>query len=508
MQNKLHLEYNPIQMILPIDMTHLIEKEDPLVSFQEVIGGLNLKQFIKTSRKGRQDYPTEIILSLILFGFMENIRSLRQLEKACKTDIRFMYLAQGHTPSFMTFQRFIDTKLKTSIENIFTRINLFLIEKEKIDTSVLYVDGTKFEANANKFSFVWRKSIVNYQKKLYLKISKALKQIEKDYETSVKLKDSYHPSDLEPLCQLFERQIEQEGIQFVYGKGKRKHPVQRLFESLKEYQAKLEEYQKHLSICGERNSYSKTDHDATFMHGKEDYYSKTGIFKAYYNVQIGVSDEYILHMGVYPNPTDTKTWIPFFESFYQRYGFYPKTPVADAGYGSYDNYLYNLIHGMELTMKYNNFSKEGEKRFKKKLYSLKNMKHEGDTLTSMDGHVYRYSHTNENREGKYLRMIHHYVHEDWQEAYREKKIPKSITYDPVLHQFQKTAWDRLKSEAGIRLRTQRSIEVEGAFGEIKANSDYSRIQRKGQANVQTELYLVLMGYNLRKYHHKKFRVLH
>ena len=97
------------------------------------------------------------------------------------------------------------------------------------------------------------------------------------------------------------------------------------------------------------------------MHGKEDYYNKTGIFKAYYNIQIGVSDEYILHYGVYPNPTDTKTWIPFFEEYHKRYGFYPATPVADAGYGGYDNYMYNLTHGMRLAMKYNMFAKEDEK---------------------------------------------------------------------------------------------------------------------------------------------------
>lgn len=101
------------------------------------------------------------------------------------------------------------------------------------------------------------------------------------------------------------------------------------------------------------------------MHGKEDYYNKTGIFKPYYNIQIGVNDEYILHYGIYPNPTDTKTWIPFFDSFHYRYGFYPNKPVADAGYGSYDNYMYNLEHNMKLSMKYHMFSKEDEKKFKK-----------------------------------------------------------------------------------------------------------------------------------------------
>src|SRR5690606_33491801 len=114
-----HLEYKPVQLILPMDYLHIIDKCDPVVTFREVIGGLNLHHYIKTSRKGRQEYSSEIMLQLILFGFMENKRSLRELEKACKNDIRFMYLAQGIQPSFMAFQRFIDTKLTTSIDDIF-----------------------------------------------------------------------------------------------------------------------------------------------------------------------------------------------------------------------------------------------------------------------------------------------------------------------------------------------------------------------------------------------------
>ena len=133
-----------------------------MVSFKEVVGGLNLGKFIKTSLKGRQDYDPEIMLHLILFGFMENIRSLRKLEQACRVDIRFMYLSGGIKPSFMAFQRFIDHKLTESIDDIddiFYAINQFLIQKENINTDVIYVDGTKLEANANKYTFVWKNSI-------------------------------------------------------------------------------------------------------------------------------------------------------------------------------------------------------------------------------------------------------------------------------------------------------------------------------------------------------------
>ncbi|NLC64906.1 MAG: transposase [Erysipelothrix sp.] len=507
-KNKLQLNYKPVQLILPVNYEHVINDCDPVVSFKEVVGGLNLRKFIKTSLKGRHDYDPEVMLHLILFGFMENIRSLRKLEQACRNDIRFMYLGNCIKPSFMAFQRFIDDKLTESIDDIFYTINQFLIEKENINTNVLHVDGTKIEANANKFTFVWRKAVLNYQSKLFIKITKALKDIESDYNYYYPAQESYLADDLSNLCTFLDIEVDRQGVEFVYGKGQRKTPLQRYYETFHVYRDKLKEYEKHLEICGSRNSYSKTDHDTTFMHGKEDYYNKTGIFKPYYNIQIGVSDEYILHYGVYPNPGDTKTWIPFFDSFYYRYGFYPDKPVADAGYGSYDNYMYNLENNMKLTMKYTMFSKEDEKKFKKQKYNIKNMTIKQDRIISEDGHVYVYSHDYENRKGVYTRIIQVYTHSDWKEAYKDLKIPNTISRDISLLEMQSAAKEYLKSDEGIKLRVRRSIEVEGAFGDIKSNSEYTRIQRRGKLGVQTEIALVLIGYNLRKYHAKKHRVLH
>ena len=506
MQNlKLQLEYKPTQLILPVNLEHKIDERDPVISFKEVVGGLNLSQFIQSSTKGRSEYSAEMMIHVILFGFMENIRSLRALEKACKVDVRFMYLAQGETPSFMAFQRFIDTKLTHSIEDIFTHINRFLIEKDSIDTSVLYVDGTKIEANANKFSFVWKKSILNYQSLLFLKLNRLLQTFSNTFHYEISLKETYHSTDLISILQWCENMFESEGTLLVRGKGRHKSPLQRHYDQLNEAYHKLKEYEEHLHICQERNSYSKSDHDATFMHGKEDYYNKSGIFKPYYNVQIGVSDEYILHYGVFPNPTDTLTWIPFFESFKKRYGFYPKYPIADAGYGSYDNYLFNLTHDMTLSMKYPMFSKEEESSFKKKEFNIKNMKDEGEMLISASGHVYRYSHDYHKTTQRYLQIKQVYVHETFNDTLKAQGVPQKISKDIVMNQLHEEAKRFLCSETGIRYRIQRSIEVEGAFGDIKSNCEVTRIRRRGKKRVCTEIALVLIGYNLKKYHAKKLR---
>ena len=508
MQKQLQYEYKPYQMSLPVNYEHIIDSSDEVVSFMEVVGGLNLKKYIKTSKKGRQEYEAEMMLNCVLFGFMENIRSLRQLEKTCKNDVRFMYLTKGLKPSFMAFQRFIDNKLKSSIDEILTDINKFLIDREKIKTEILYIDGTKLEANANKFSFVWKKAVLNYQAKLFLKISRELKEINTILGVNYSVKDSYSSDEIQVVVDELISIIDKEAIQLVYGKGVRKTTVQRHYDKIVEFQTKLAVYEYHLEICGSRNSYSKSDHDATFMHGKEDYYNKVGIFKPYYNVQLGVSDEYILHCDVFHNPTDTKTYQPFMDGYYDRYSNYPKYPVCDAGYGSYDNYLYNLNKGMELCQKYNSYSNEKTTKFEKNEFHIKNMSIEHNKLVSKSGIEYDYSHEYTSRKGQFPQHKMVYVCSDYTEEMKLAGIPRTRSRDVVLLELQNEAKKLLDSDLGIQLKVQRSIQVEGAFGEIKSNLGITRVTRRGKERVQLELKLIVIGYNLKKYHSKKHRILH
>lgn len=236
---------------------------------------------------------------------------------------------------------------------------------------MLFIDGTKSEANAHKFTFAWKKAVLNVQFKLFLKISKELELLNEELNETLEIKSVYDSLDLVRSVGLLLSKIDELGIPFNYGKGARKQPYQRLYENLLAYQLKCRDYEIKFSICGQRNRYSKTDPDVTFMHGKEDDYNKTGLFKPYYNIQIGVSDEYILHFGVYSNPTDTKTFIPFMNESIQHYQDVPQKPVADAGYGSYDNYCYCLNNGMKLMMKYSHYSQEKKKKLLKKSSTLK-----------------------------------------------------------------------------------------------------------------------------------------
>lgn len=247
---------------------------------------------------------------------------------------------------------------------------------------------------------------------------------------------------------------------------------------------------------------------------KYDYYNQTGVFKPGYNLQIGVSDEYILHLGLYANPTDTKTFIPFMEKYYQKYQQYPLYPVGDAGYGSYDNYMYCIEKGMAVTMKYNYFQKKHyDRKFQKQEYHSMNFKeNRAGYKVCPAGHAFnKYEYDYQNKKGDYLQISQVYTTGRCGRCRKKKHCTKAkserrLQRNVILEELQKEADKVLLSELGKELRKRRSAEAEGAFGVLKEDLKFERFHRRGKENVETEMYLVAIGYNIRKYHAKKYRM--
>lgn len=505
------------QLQLPLQIETCIPKDDIVYTFVELLKGVDLTKYLPSHLHGNQEYNQVALLKTVLFAFVDNKRTLREMEQACKVDLRYLWLSQESTPSFMVFQRFIKNQLSGTIQDIFYDINKYLMEIDNINMISLFIDGTKIEAYARKTSFVWKKAIINYQDKLYLKITETLAQMNGMIPAIDVFipKGRYNPRDVRVYIDYLTLLIQKHAILLVHGKGNKKTVYQRFQEKFSEYEEKLLEYQIHLKICGSRNSYSKTDQDATFMNMKYDYYNRTGVFKPGYNLQIGVSDEYIMHLGLYPNPTDTKTFIPFMEEYYQRYGKYPTNPVGDAGYGSYDNYMYCLEKGMNLRMKYNYFQKKHfDTKFKKKIYHSINFKEneEGHKVCPA-GHAFdKHQYDSHNNKGEYLQITQVYttgkcegcpLRKECTKAKGDRKLIRNV----VLEEVQKEADKLLLSEEGKELRKQRSSQAEGAFGVLKEDKNFQRFYRRGQENVETEMFLIAIGYNIRKYHSKKQRTL-
>ena len=290
-------------------------------------------------------------------------------------------------------------------------------------------------------------------------------------------------------------------------------PYQRHYEKLKEYAAKLEEYVEKIKICGEdRNSYSKTDHSATFMRIKTDYMGNDQLLPAY-NVQVGIADEYIAVVDVNQYRSDMDCFIPLMNKFYTTYGFYPKYPVADAGYGSYNNYIFCGQHGMEKYMKFTMFKKETtDKKYHEDPFRAVNFPiGEGGIMRCPNGKSFYLQYRKNVKGNKYGRQEEVYQCEDcsgcpYAEQCKKTDKNRTVRINRELTAMHQEVIENLESIQGALLRMNRSIQAEGTFGIMKNDRWCKRIVRRGIKSVLLEVFLVSIGHNLYKYHNKQKKV--
>ena len=500
--------YTAVQLMLPMDISKKINENDPVVSFAEAMKGMNLRSYVKKEvHRGNQGYDPYMMLNIMLFAEMEGKHSdLREIEKLCKTDIRYMWLSNEQTPSHMAFQRFEQRYLKKSIKGIFFEISAHIADLMGVDKSIQYIDGSKFEANAYKNSFVYKTRVVNARERLWEDITETIVLLNQEFGFCFSYQHKYCSQEIGYILQYLMELMVREEVEIAYGKGKRKSTFQKYYDKILKYALKLKEYEENLYICGERNSYSKSDHDATMMNTKYDYYNQTGVSKPCYNVQHAVSGGIVMNVGVFQTQGDTKTYIPFLEQNKEYHGYYPKWAITDAGYGSYDNYFFNLGNGIELGMKYNYYAKKNDSEFKKRQYNAMNWeKNEDGYKICPAGNTFNIL-LNEkyDERGRYLKISQIYGCAGCDECNRRSDCTKSsrrtITENPINEEFQKKVDENLGTEMGKEMKKQRSIQAEGVFGVIKQDRLYTRIKRRGLENVEMEIFKVYIGYNLMKYH--------
>ena len=512
------MNYTPIQLKLPVDMERIIKINDPVYSFSEVMAHIDLNKYFveKEHETGRPRYDREKLLKIVLFAFQEyGYCSLRFIEKLCETDIRFIWiLDEAPAPSHATIGDFIKEELSTSLEDIFNDINRYIFDRLHVDLNHAYIDGTKIEANANKYTWVWKKSCIRSRNNVFGKLTLLLEEVNEYmalYERAVfEARQEYVIEYVEYIRDTF---LEASGMttkEFVHGKGKRKSVIQRLYEKLSEYYKKLKSYAQKIEICGEdRNSYSKTDHDATFMRFTRDHMKNDQLLPGY-NLQMVVCDEFIAHYGVYAFASDMDCFQPLMDGFYERYGFYPRYPVADAGYGSYNNYLYCQQHGMEKYMKFTMYEKETkDSKYRDNPYRACNfaIDHEGYMLCP-NGKRFHFLRSSPVKGNQFGRTEEYYQCEDCTGCPHREKCHRSrenriVRINEELTKFHREVLDNLNSVHGALLRMNRSIQAEGTFGGIKWNRGYKRLRRRGIEGVMLELGLISCGFNLHKYHLKR-----
>ena len=510
--------YNtPYQLKLPLEIEKIIEISDPVYTFCEVLNQIDLKRYlvIKENKTGRKRFDSETLLKVILFAFMEHgYVSVREIEKLCKTDIRFMWLLQENdAPSFMTIDNFMNHCLNESISEIFIEINKYIFEQEEVDLNHVYIDGTKLVANANKYSWVWKKSSIKNRKKTFDKVTALLEEINQEIIYQGIRFDIRTEYAIEYLEQITEQYIKLTAINpslIVQGRGHHKTKEQKNYDKLVEYTDKLKKYANHIRTCGEeRNSYSKTDNDATFMRMKKDYMGNDQLLPGY-NIQLGLCDEYISVFDVKQYASDMDCFKPLMEKFNNTYHRYPIYPVADAGYGSFNNYLYCEEHGMEKYMKFTMFKKETEdKDYHNSPFRAVNFPiNENGNPVCPNGKEFHYLYSRPVRGNKFGRTEEMYQCEDCSGCQLKEQCCKSegnrvVRINEELTKFHKEVLHNLNSVHGALLRMNRSIQAEGAFGTIKWNRDYKRARRRGLKGVILEISMISCGFNLHKYHLKQ-----
>lgn len=507
------------QAVLPMLISDYLDICDPVLTFDRFMEEIKLEKYLKSIPKhytGRLRYNPVSMLKTVLFGFMTNgYISLRELEDQCKVNLRFMYLMEHETPSYRTFGYFINEVIDDSIEEIFNDINRKIFETEHVDLQHLYIDGSKFEANANKYSWVWKKATEKSRYRLFDKITHLFEEINEELScTGVKLSinSEYAPEYIKETAEKYAKVWQLDESAFVTGRGHRKSIQQRHYEKLTEYAEQLSEYVEKINICGEgRNSYSKTDHSATFMRIKTDYMGNDQLLPAY-NVQIGVADEYIAVVDVNQYRTDMDCFIPLMNKFHDTYGFYPKYPVADAGYGSYNNYIFCEKNGMEKYMKFTMFKKETtDKKYHEDPFRAVNFPiGEDGIMRCPNGKKFYLKYRQSVKDNNYGRQEEIYECEDCTGcpyADRCKKTDKNRTVriNQELTAMHQEVIDNLESIHGALLRMNRSIQAEGTFGIMKNDRWYKRIVRRGIKSVRLEVLLVSIGQNLYKFHNKQMK---
>ncbi len=510
----------PKQGVLPMFISDFLDICDPVLTFDQFMEGIDLNKYLKEASEhctGRIGYNQVNMLKTVLFGFTTNgYMSLREFEDNCKVNIRFMYLMDNEKPSYRTFGYFINEVLTDSIEDIFKDINKKIFDEDDVDLNHLYIDGSKFEANANKYSWVWKKATEKSRYRLYEKITVLLEEMNTELAWSglkIQTNTEYVPDELKEILSKYTSTLKINTDSFAYGKGHHKTLQQRHYEGLQKYIIKLEEYIEKVDICGmDRNSYSKTDHSATFMRVKKDYMGNDQLLPAY-NVQVGVADEYIAVVDVNQYRSDMDCFIPLMEQFNKTYGFYPKYPIADAGYGSYNNYIYCEQHGMEKYMKFTLFKKETQdKNYHNNPFRAENFRIDNDgKMICPNGKKFNFAYRRAISGNQYGRQEEIYICEDCSDcpyAGQCKKSDKNRTVriNEELTSMHKEVIDNLESIHGALLRMNRSIQAEGTFGIMKNNRWYKRIVRRGIESVRMEIFLVSIGQNLYKYHNKQMRL--
>jgi len=497
-------DYSPNQiLLLPPSLEEMIDPNHPVRVVNQVIDSLDIDTLTRKYKGGGcSSYHPRLLLKLLVYGYLSNQYSSRKIEQAAKQNIHFMWLSAMSYPDHNTINRFRCDRLKGVLREVFSQVVLLLVEKGIITLKEAYLDGTKIEANANRYTFVWGRSI----RKSKERIKKQLDELW-SYAESVAREEleNNEPDSFEKIDQESVRKTIESIDKALKGKQVDKKVKQKLNYARKNWPANLKKYEQQEKTLGKRNSYSKTDPDATFMRMKEDH-MLNGQLKPGYNWQISTENQCILGYTIHQTANDINTLQAHMESLKENLGKMPDTLVADAGYGSEENYEYLEKNSVEAFVKYQYFHKEQCKKWRTDPYRIENLTYDqekdsyicpmGQEMTFLKEKIKITD--NGFKQTKRLYQAHDCSGCPRKECCHNRQGNRIIEVNPKLNHYKSIIREKLTSERGRKYRSQRPVDVEAVFGIIKGNKNYRKFLLRGLEKVEIEVGLLALSHNLSK----------
>ena len=536
--------------------------DDPVYTLKKVMEELDFSGLLACcSDKGRTGYNPIMMYAVVTYANMRGVRSVDRIVESCERDLAFIWLTKGQKPKRDAFYEFKNKKLTGDLLDELNYQFMRQLKKEGLITlKELFIDGTKLEANANRYTFVWRGSI-NYHlaglldkiDALYEKyntllheneyaakydlgdakmfIIEGMEKVRRVIDENRKRKltkhkklsnntiieiDNCSPLEILKLQKNLMQITEGEGISFVHSKGKTKSELQKLYEELEECGNRLMGYKECFEIMGkDRNSYSKTDLEATFMRMKEDH-MLNGQLKPAYNVQIAVENYFIVHGYVSNDRTDYNTLIPVLEKHQKAFGKVLDEVTADSGYCSEKNLLYLKHNGIASYIKLQDHEKRKTRAYKEDISKYYNMTthifEDERYYICHDGRELRHIRTESKEQDGYSQTWEVYGCADCSgcehksrclykyNAEKNSDRNKVMKINEQWEELKEASNANIQSEKGILKRQIRSIQTEGHFGDIKENENFRRFNYRNSEKVYKEFMLYAIGRNRNKYH--------
>ena len=488
--------------LFPENIYDKIPRNHPVRLVNEVVDSLDIEHIVKQYKGGgTTSFHPRMMIKVLFYAYLSNVYSCRKIEKALQENIHFMWLSGNSTPDYRTINYFRGKRLKGHIQQLFADVVRLLQQMQYVSLKVQYIDGTKIESASGRYTFVWKGSVEKYKAKLDEKIQSILSDIDaqiKQDQSELGRNETPKPIDSNEL----QKKVSELNEKL---KGANKATKKQLKKLEEDHLPRLKKYEQQLETLGDRNSYSKTDEDATFMRMKDDH-MQNGQLKPAYNAQISTEEQFITHYSIHQTAGDTTTLEEHLDGFEKQYDQQSDEVVADAGYGSEENYEMLEGKGIAAYVKYNYFHKEQKSTQKNNPFLVQNLFYNKEH----DFYVCPMGQRMENI-GKGIRISKNGFKSDvdYYQAKRCEGCPlrgmcykskgnRKIEVSHNLNRHKAQARENLLSEKGLYHRSKRPIEVEAVFGQLKSNNKFSRFTLKGLEMIDIEFGLMALGHNLRK----------